>query len=371
MKTFSYDAAFLNNHLTTVLLQNGDSGLLVCPELQGRVLTSTACGENGRSYGWINYALIRSGKYLPHCNNFGGEDRFWIGPEGGQFSVFFSAGAPFDLENWQTPPAIDTESWTLVSNNAKCARFEKTINLVNYSGNTFLLHTDREVVLHTLHEVQHVLGTEIPSGVKTVGFYSSNKITNIGNLGWNHKTGMISIWILGQFTPSYRNTVIIPFKANAAGIILNDRYFGKVESERLRLHEQVILFKGDGQKRGKVGLAYGRAKQVIGSYDPIHGVLTIVKYSFDPTKTDYVNSMWEHQENPYKGDVVNAYNDGPLPDGTIMGPFYELESSSSAASLMPGEFLTHVHTTCHFEGDHAKLNVIAKAVLGISIDECF
>ena len=31
-------------------------------------------------------------------NGFGGEDRFWLGPEGGQFSIFFKKDDPFDLE---------------------------------------------------------------------------------------------------------------------------------------------------------------------------------------------------------------------------------------------------------------------------------
>ena len=32
-------------------------------------------------------------------NVFGGEDRFWLGPEGGQFALYFKAGDPFDLRS--------------------------------------------------------------------------------------------------------------------------------------------------------------------------------------------------------------------------------------------------------------------------------
>ena len=28
----------------------------------------------------------------PHMNAYGGEDRIWLGPEGGMFSLFFCAG---------------------------------------------------------------------------------------------------------------------------------------------------------------------------------------------------------------------------------------------------------------------------------------
>jgi hypothetical protein len=34
-----------------------------------------------------------------------------LGPEGGQFSIFFRQGVPFEFENWQTPAPIDWGSW--------------------------------------------------------------------------------------------------------------------------------------------------------------------------------------------------------------------------------------------------------------------
>ena len=51
--------------------------------------------------------------------------------------------------------------------------------------------------------------------------------------------------------------------------------------------------------------------------------------------------------NPYSGDALNSYNDGPLEDGSQMGPFYELETSSPAAALKPGESITHSQITIH------------------------
>jgi hypothetical protein len=50
-----------------------------------------------------------------------------------------------------------------------------------------------------------------------------------------------------------------------------------------------------------------------------------------------------------------------------MGPFYELETSSPAALLQPGESLTHRQTTYHFEGDESKLNSIARKMLGVDL----
>ncbi|MDG2385208.1 MAG: hypothetical protein P8N76_26290 [Pirellulaceae bacterium] len=48
--------------------------------------------------------------------------------------------------------------------------------------------------------------------------------------------------------------------------------------------------------------------------------------------------MWKLQDQPYAGDVINSYNDGPLELGKPgLGPFYELETSSRAAALGPGK----------------------------------
>jgi hypothetical protein len=90
--TFGDDTAFLEKHGGIIVLSDkqGMAKVAVSPAWEGRVMTSTAGDDDGISFGWINRDLIASGKILPHINTFGGEDRFWLGPEGGQFSVFFA-----------------------------------------------------------------------------------------------------------------------------------------------------------------------------------------------------------------------------------------------------------------------------------------
>ena len=90
----------------------GDSSsaqIIIVPAYQGRVMTSTADGNNGLSFGWVNHDLIASGKPAEHINAFGGEERFWLGPEGGQFSIYFKKGSEFKFENWYVPKEFDTE----------------------------------------------------------------------------------------------------------------------------------------------------------------------------------------------------------------------------------------------------------------------
>jgi hypothetical protein len=83
----------------------------------------------------------------------------------------------------------------------------------------------------------------------------------------------------------------------------------------------------------------------------------------------YVNSKWELQKEPYKGDVVNSYNDGPLADGSQLGPFYEIESSSSAKELAIGETQEYRQVTCHLQGNYESLRQVAMKLLGVDLND--
>jgi hypothetical protein len=213
---------------------------------------------------------------------------------------------------------------------------------------------------------------ELPENLDFVAFESENHLINTGTQTWTKQTGMLSIWILGMFTPSPAVTIVIPYKKgdeSEFGPVVNDAYFGSISSDRLMIDDGIIFFKGDGQSRGKIGLSPQRVLPVAGSYDADHKTLTIIKFSVHEGVTDYVNSMWEIQDKPFKGDVLNSYNDGLLDDGSQMGPFYELESSSPAANLKPGESLKHIHQTFHFQGDEEVLDEIARKILNVSLEK--
>ena len=84
--SFGYDLNFLKNlHKDIVVLSDDSTGaqVIILPAYQGRVMTSSAEGLSGMSFGWLNHELIASGKSTPHFSAFGGEERFWLGPEGG------------------------------------------------------------------------------------------------------------------------------------------------------------------------------------------------------------------------------------------------------------------------------------------------
>lgn len=370
---FKDDVAFLKKHMDVVVLsdKSAKGQVAVAPGLQGCVMTSTAMGAGGDSYGWINRELIGSGKTAEHINVYGGEDRFCIGPEGGQFSVFFAKGVPFDLEHCYRPAAIDTEPFEMVSHDRRKVVLRKDMKLTNYSGSKFALRVDREVRVLERKEIALALGIEPVPEVSAVAFETRNTITNIGTKPWQKETGLLSIWILGMFNPSPETTIVVPFvKGDKAqlGEIVNDNYFGKIPDDRLIAGDGVLYFKGDGKYRSKIGLSPLRAKSVLGSYDSKHKVLTIVQFNKPGSVRDYVNSMWELQEEPYRGDVVNSYNDGaPAPEAKPLGSFYDLETSSPAAKLGVGGTMTHIHRTIHLTGEESALDPISRKLLGVSI----
>jgi len=372
--TFGYDLTFLKKYDQVILLQDssGEAQVLVSPKFQGKVFTSTAQGLKGTSFGWINYDLIASGKIMEHMNVYGGEDRYWLGPEGGQYSIFFKPGVEMAFKNWHTPKEIDIESFDLVSSNKKMVSMKKEIHLSNYAHTEFDMRLTRDVRLLENNETEKLLNIGVDPDVKVVAFETKNSLMNTGQNPWNKQNGTLCIWILGMFRPSDKATVVIPYRQGGEerlGKIATTDYFGQIPEDRLRIEDGIIYFKADGNHRSKLGVAVKRAKQYAVSYDPLSGSLTIVNYSKPPGASEYINQLWKIQDDPFNGDVVNSYNDGPLEDGTQLGPFYELESSSPAAFLSPGESITHYHRTFHFVGTDDKLSMISEDVLGIDIEK--
>ena len=371
--SFGNDVAFLEKHTPVVVLsdKSGNAKVALAPAYQGRVMPSTTGGDRGPSFGWINREFIAAGKLVQHMNAFGGEERFWMGPEGGQFSIYFAKGVPFEFDHWFTPAPIDTDPFKLVSHSKSKARFQHAFALTNYSGTIFKVKVEREVRLLADKVAWKKLGCAPSSKVNMVAFESDNEITNAGKEPWRKETGLLSIWVLCMFNPSPATTVVVPVKTgpeSELGKVVTSDYFGEVPADRLVVKDGAIYFSADGKYRSKIGISPKRTKGILGSYDAANKVLTLAQFSFKEGVTDYVNSLWKIQTDPYAGDAANSYNDGPPKPGVKpMGPFYELESSSPAAALKPGKSLQHIHRTIHLSGDEKELDAIAKATLGVSL----
>ncbi len=290
-------------------------------------MTSTSDGDGGLSYGWINKQAFLSGDTSEHFNVYGGEDRIWLGPEGGQFSIYFSKGKEFKLDNWYVPRIIDLEPYDVASSSRSEAVFTKAAELTNYSGTVFKIGLTRTVKVIERDEALNRLGLDNLEGISVIALETINELKNAGTKPWKKETGLLSIWILGMFNPSSAATIIVPYQGSKTALreIVNDNYFGQVPDDRLKLVGTTVFFKADGEYRSKIGVLPENAPPWLGSYDADHGVLTVVKYSKPDGVTDYVNSLWEIQKEPYKGDAINAYNDGPPCAGCqTYGPFLRI-----------------------------------------------
>lgn len=361
--SFADDLAFLQSHGKTMVLRSKTGGrVVVSPTYQARVMTS-AVSEDGASLGWIHRKFIAEGKTGTKFDNYGGEDRFWLGPEAGQYGLFFAPGAPYVFEQWHTPAGMQEGAWDVKGVDGTHVEFAHDFEVTNHSGTRFAVGVER-----TVRVLDAPSNVPLGEHVKMVAFATENRLTNKGEAAWTPEAGLLSVWILGMFAPAADAKVIVPFEESGPGPIVNDAYFGKVPAERLAQKIGAMVFSCDGNHRSKIGLGPARAKPMLGSYVPSMHLLTVVTYD-KPTRADrYVNSMWEDQKDPYAGDVVNSYNDGPVrPGEPSLGGFYELETSSPAAALAPGASMTHTHRTYHFVGDRADLEPIARAMLGVSL----
>src|SRR5579859_6402860 len=272
--SFGYDLDFLNRHDSVIVLESdqGKARVIVSAKYQAKVFTSTADGEDGRSFGWINYKAFTAA-VDSHMNAYGGENRLWLGPEGGRFSLFFPKDAEMKFEHWKTPAAFDTEPWKVTAKDGQSVSLQKDMQLVNYAGTQLSLSVGRSISILNRKEIDELL--HLPSGteVKAVGYQTINTLTNTGAQEWTAVTGMPCIWMLDMFNPTAATTIIIPYKEDIAdrqAKVATTDYFGAIPVDRVSWSKGTLLFKADGNSRGKLGINPLRARPVVGSYDALH-----------------------------------------------------------------------------------------------------
>ena len=364
---FNDDVAFIGKHAKVIVLEHESGGrVAISPTLQGRVMTS-AVTAGGPGLGFVHRAFFDAGKVSTAFDNYGGEDRFWLGPEGTKFSLYFAPGHALDFDHWQTPHSFNEGAWDVTEQTKQRVAMRRALQLVNHSGVKFDVAVERTIDLVDGARAKSALGLQIPASVQWVAFSSTNAITNSGKEAWTRDHGLVNVWILGMYAPSRDATALIPFDPKGEGPIVRDDYFGKVPSDRLSVKDAYLAFRCDGEQRGKIGISPTRAKSALGSYSAEAKLLTIVQYD-GPRPGVYPSGVWKEDADPWAGDVVNAYNDGPVAPGKpSLGGFYELETLSPGAELAPAATLVHTHRTFHFVGPRDALDSIARAVLGVAL----
>ncbi len=366
-RSYADDIRFIKSHTRVIELKQGAGRIAVAPELQGRVMTSGFTGGS-LSLGWVSRPAIEAGERDVPFNGYGGEDRFWLGPEGGQFTLFFDAGAEQDFDTWRVPDAMNKGPFEVVHADEASVCMRRSVSLTNASGTRFDVTVHRTIrPVGRADAAMYLDCIEVPADVSYVGFVSENGITNAGDQALTPEGGAVSIWNLGQFPGRDDIVVIAPYNTKGDGPVANSSYFEEPGPERMVIDTEsgVVLFRGDSKARGKFALSPGRSRDRIASMDFENRVLTIVHFDRMQGETRYVNSLWHlPQEEPFAGDLIMSYNH----HGEKGEVFHELETSSPAAFLAPGQSMAHHHRTLHFHGPMESLSKLSATALGVSLE---
>ena len=360
---FALDAKLLADSADVVVLESISGGrVAVSPKLSGRVMTS-AFSDKEPGFGLINRELIGKPPVARGFNNYGGEDRLWLAPEGGPYGLYFDAGAKQELANWYVPLAMDGGPRTVASKDATSVTFRDRIQMKNVKNVAFDLTIERKVELLDKAALEALLGVTFKKEMRFVAFRTTNTLKNEAKSALPEE-GLIAPWILGQFKPSAVNSVLLPFKG-APDVIKRD-YFGVVPEDRLKLELTadggVARFKADGQMRTKIGVSAAGALGWLGAWDAQRAVLTLVNHSLPPAGSVVPDCNWiDPNPKAKSGDVATSYNHGQEPR------FFELESIGPAMPAAPGGAVTHVQTTIHLTGDLGTIAALAAKLLNAKL----
>lgn len=369
--SFGQDLSFFSKYkVDTIILGEGNSLVCVSPEWQGRVMTSTFGGVEGSSIGWINRPLIAFKKDDLQISQVGGEDRFWIGPQAGDFSIFAQTSNLYSNDVRGAPEALSVDPWTLVSKSTTRARFEKTAKFENAMGKVLSVKAEREVSLLNRTNVSEILGIEIPESVSMVAYQSFNKLTNTGDIQWSEKIGMLNISVQSCFNANRSVNVFVPYERGELaklGNIVSDDFYDSSTEGRLYIEESFIRFKTDGKSLSAIGVSQERSQGIVLSYDMHNNILTVVIYIRPSEKMRYLPSSWRRSIEA-NGDAISVFNNGARSQGSFgADAFYEISTHSPALNLAPGKSQFHIQRTFHFSGSEYELGIMAYKLGGITM----
>ncbi|OFX13510.1 MAG: hypothetical protein A2Z18_07140 [Armatimonadetes bacterium RBG_16_58_9] len=359
-----------SGHKSYVLATGGAGrSVLVCPALAGRVMGTSYDGEPGTFGGWIDVKAFQEG-INDIWDNWGGEERYWLCPEGGQFGLMFES-LPNTFDNYRVQDGINNQAYEVVdtSNQGDSLTMRAEFEMVNAARTRFRVRSTRRIT--ALDESPCVLGSG--DGVECVGFQSESMLTNIGSAPWTKDTGCLAHWHLGQFVLGPRVIAIVPYRQGPfADPPIRRDYFerfcigGVMPENRHSVKDGVALFRADGKVRTKIGQNRSRALGILGSYNLDTDEIILMQYDFYPT-LEYAASYWYEQPEPYNGDCISLSAEGPDKPGGPEGRCYELESMSPALLLERGQSFTFRTRTVHIRGPRRAMAGICRGHFGVEV----
>ncbi|HBT77509.1 MAG TPA: hypothetical protein DEB39_11455 [Planctomycetaceae bacterium] len=384
----------------------------ICPEWNGRVMTSTADGIDGDSFGLIRVGDIEAGMSQGPYNFFGGEDQFTLSPEGGPFSLYYAVDPDESAirKNQVAIPVGFTEDAFEVDRGTQGSslRMRRTIRMRNLAGAQFDLDVFRTARLTADHELVAIFGDTVAAvlGQQDLSYVSYQTSTSIINRGAPiaKSSGLVSIRARSMFNSTANHVILVPFKPGEEerfGSAVCVDFFGMPPRGRLRILPEVALLCANGKYRCQIGVSRKRVLPYLGAVDFRNGVLTLVTFNLPQSPMEYEYLSNEYCEtvsnttcdfirtreyyleqmlaNPseetaplYAGEVVRAYSNGPSgPNDRSTCPFYEFNTFSPAFELQRSEMISHHQYTTHINADRLTLEFLLRSLLNADFESVY
>ena len=372
----------------------------MCPEWNGRIMTSTSDGLDGPSYGFIHVAALDA--LQASRGLLGGEEQIMLSPESGPFGLYRKTETEeSELRFSETriprrlPYGFQEGPFTVdVVPPATQIRMCRSVQMTNAANTVFNLDIIRTVRMLNAETIGKIFGDSVSLSleqmdVSVVGFETINTLYNHGT-PLTRKDGLVSIGIRSMFNSSQEMVMVVPFREGddtELGTTICSDFFGASPHGRLRMLPEAALIRADSKSRCQVGVSRNRVGPFLGAIDFRIGHLTLMTFNLPPRpwECDYISNAYcetndtssrdfvsirkhplREEDAPYSGEVVRAYNHGfTVPGQSPIARFYEFDVFSPAKALNRGESLTHHQCTVHINADNETLSYIAKTVLGV------
>jgi len=358
------------------LINEFGARVAVCPDWNGRVMTSSCDGIDGDSFGLIRVKEIET--IDPHSSYlaYGGEVQFSLSPRNGPCGLHGTAHGycegPFEIDSAPTEPIL---------------RMRRVLHIRNQIGMHFDLNIRRTVKLLNAGDVQDIFGHDIEDAISQenvsyVAYEAGSTVINVGQPLHRDK-GLFSIRARSMFNAGPNVIVIIPFRrlvdefGGGEHSDLELYYYGRSPRGMLRQLNGNILLHADGRRHCAVLVPKTQAQPVYGSIDYRAGVLTIVRFNLpnEPERFEYLSdrpTKQSQETTPCTESVLHVYNSGDAPDtGQLTSPYYAFDAFSPTAELAHGESLSHVQATVHVSADSKTLDYLIQKIFAANYEQVY
>ena len=319
---------YLAQKTSVIELYNQFGGrVAVCPEWNGRIVTSTCEGLEGDSFGFANVQAMDTGRF----EDFGGEDQWTISP------LIHS----FVVEYIKEQKAV----------------LQRTLSMPDANGAPTEFHLSRTISLLNPHNIGTLFDDSVAESldrdnVSVVCFHTENTV-------WAREPVWVASRQRGMFNASPHRCIIVStppaneFEPDPFPSIID--YLGNSPHSRIRHLEQAMLIRADGQKGCRVTIPFSHSPPIFGAVELRLGSLTL--WTFDVPGDS-------------EEDEILIYNSGYAHGSKLdWATYYETNCFSAAQNVQPEQLLTYCQGTLHLNAENKILGEIIREVFGVTLEE--